>query len=352
MSSAAVTQNAQWKPARHLAPAFTLIFLAPFIAEVLSGATRVSYLFAFVPEMMMWGCGALLIRELVKRWDGGWTSVLLLALALSVFEECVVQQTSLAPLPWPATSADYGRRHGVNWIYFLYMLGYESVWVVVVPVQVTELIFPEWREVRWLRTGGMITSAVVFLLGARVAWYAWIKRARPIVFHAPYYDVPWGTIAFFVAVIAMLILLAYWMRSIELGDSTTRTAPPPWSMAAAAMIFGFPWYWLMALIFGERSSQPYWFPMALGAMWGGFAYFFIRDWSVGRGWNDKHRLGLTFGAVLVCMIAGFSGSSTWPRIDLVGKSVFDVAAVVGFALLARWIWQRPGKADPGAATDA
>src|SRR6185437_2665290 len=211
MSYVPVTQDAQSKPARQLAPAFTLIFLAPLIAEVLSGATRVSFLFAFVPEMMMWGCGTLIIRELVKRWDGGWTSVLLLALALAVFEECVVQQTSLAPLPWPAISANYGRRYGVNWIYLLYMLGYESVWVVVVPIQVTELIFPEWREERWLRTGCMMTSVVVFLA-----------------------------------------------RNIERGDSTTRTAPPPWSMVAAAVVFGFPWYRLMVLIFGERPTQPFW----------------------------------------------------------------------------------------------
>jgi|HubBroStandDraft_6_1064221.scaffolds.fasta_scaffold128236_3 hypothetical protein len=345
MTYVPVTERAQLKPARHLAPAFTLIFLAPFIAEVLSGATRVSFLFAFVPELMMWGCGALLIREVVRRWGGGWTSILLLGLALAVFEECIVQQTSLAPLPWLAISADYGRRLGVNWIYFLFMLGYESVWVVVVPIQVTELIFPEWREERWLRTGGMITSVIVFLLGARVAWYAWIKRARPMVFHALHYDVQWSTIVLFLIVIALLILLAFFSRHVERKDSTTRTAPPFWSMVAAAMLFGFPWYRLMVLIFGERSTQPYWVSIGLGVVWGGFAYFFIRYWSVGRGWNDKHRWGLTFGAVLVCMIAGSSGSSTWPRMDVVGKWVFDVAAVIGFALLARWIWQRPGKAE-------
>ena len=111
-------------------------------------------------------------------------------------------------------------------------------------------------------------------------------------------------------------------------------------MVAAAMLFGFPWYQLMELIFGERSTQPFWVSMALGLAWGGFAYFLIRYWSVGRGWSDMHRWGLTFGAVLVCIIAGFSGSSAWPLMDLVGKCVFDVAAVIGFALLGRRIWQR------------
>jgi hypothetical protein len=258
----------------------------------------------------------------------------------------VVQQTSLAPLPWPAIGANYGRAYGVNWIYFLYMLGYESVWVVVVPIQVTELIFPERREVAWLRNGGLATSVVVFLLGARVAWYAWIKRARPMVFHAPYYDVPWSTIVVFLVVISLLLLLGFLTRHVERKDSTTRTAPPPWSMVAAAMLFGFPWERLMVLIFGERSTQPFWVSMALGLAWGGFAYFFIRYWSVGRGWDDMHRWGLTFGAVLVCMIAGFSGSSTWPSMDVVGKWVFDVAAVIGFVVLARRIMQRREEAEP------
>jgi hypothetical protein len=254
-------------------------------------------------------------------------------------------------LPWPAISADYGRVYGVNWIYFLYMLGYESVWVVLVPIQVAELIFPEWREERWLRTGGMMTSVVVFLLGAAIAWYAWIKRARPMVFHAPYYDVPGSMIVVFLVVISVLALLAFLTRFVERNDATTRTAPPPWSMVAAAMLFGFPWYRLMVLIFGERSTQPFWVSMALGLMWGGFAYLFIRYWSVGRGWNDKHRWGLAFGAVLVCMIAGFSGSSTWPRVDLIGKCVLDVLAVIGLALLAWWIWHRRGIAPADKASD-
>jgi hypothetical protein len=46
------------------------------------------------------------------------------------------------------------------------------------------------------------------------------------------------------------------------------------------------------------------------------------------------------------MIAGFSGSSTWSREDLIGKWVLDVLAVIGFAVLAQWIWTRRGVAEP------
>jgi hypothetical protein len=34
------------------------------------------------------------------------------------------------------------------------------------------------------------------------------------------------------------------------------------------------------------------------------------------------------------MIVGFSGSSLWTRLDVVGKVVLNVIAVVGFAFLA------------------
>ena len=83
------------------APIWTLILLAPFIAEVLSGSTRTSILFVYLPEVMVWGVGALFCRELVRRWRAGGVSLLLLGFALSIAEEFIIQQTSLAPLPFP-----------------------------------------------------------------------------------------------------------------------------------------------------------------------------------------------------------------------------------------------------------
>src|SRR5579862_7045872 len=108
-------------PTRHrrIGPAFALLLLSPIIAEVLYGATRLSVIFVLIPEIMTWGCAALLIRECVRRWRKGWPSMLLMGLALAVAEECIIQQTSIAPLVGLAEHA-YGRVWGVNWIYFLW----------------------------------------------------------------------------------------------------------------------------------------------------------------------------------------------------------------------------------------
>lgn len=321
---------------RRLAPALTLIVLSPVIAEVLSGSTRMSFIFALIPEMMVWGCGALLIRETVRRWLGGWTSLLFLGLALSVAEEFIIQQTSVAPLPWLGSAGVYGRQWGVNWLYLLFMLGYESVWVVLVPVQVTELIFPDRQSARWLGKTGIIVSSVAFLLGSYVAWYSWVKQARPKIFHAPAYHPPAATIIAGLLAIVVLVLAGFAAR--RTGRETpkaSRKTPSPWTAGAAGLVFGFPWYLLLGLVFAPtlRPTFSFWIPMGAGVLWAALAYGLIRRWSHSSGWCDLHRWALTFAATLVCMGGGFLGSSAWPRVDLVGKSILDVLAAIGFALL-------------------
>ncbi|MFZ0968767.1 MAG: hypothetical protein WAN13_10875 [Candidatus Acidiferrales bacterium] len=325
-----------------VAPPVALILLAPLIGEVLSGATRMSFIFALVPEIMVWGCGALIIRETVRRWGGGWTSILLLGLALSVAEEFVIQQTSLAPLPWAAESPGYGRLWGINWVYFLFMLGYESVWIALVPIQLTELLFPERRNAPWLKRLGLIISGVVFVFGSYIAWFAWTQRARPIVFHAPNYQPAVGTVLLGLIAIVLLALVAYTVSEAKPKQSAASgNAPTVWIVGAAALAFGFPWYVLMAPIFSPTFNHafPFWIFVLAGYGWASLVFLIIRHWTATSGWEDMHRWALVSGATVVCMVAGFSGSSTWPRGDVIGKAVLNVIAVLGLVLLA-WRIQR------------
>lgn len=326
-------------------PAFALALLAPIIAEVLSGATRMSFIFALIPEIMVWGCGALIIREVVRRRRLPWTSMLLLGLGLSIAEEFVIQQTSLAPLPWLNSSTIYGRALGVNWIYFLFMLGYESVWVVLVPVHLTEMLFWQRRERPWLRTRGLTVSGALFVVGSFAAWYGWVKRARPMVFHVPPYNPPLLTVMLGVVAIVVLVIVA-----LRLRDSAIRSAkdsPSPWVAGAATLGFGFPWYVLLGLIFTPNlgiRSLPFWIPMLVGVTWAFAALALFRLWSSSAGWNDRHRYAMIFVAILVCMIAGFLGSSLWPRVDVIGKWILDITAVL---LLVALGWRLKRRSDRG-----
>jgi hypothetical protein len=342
MNPASQVEIVEQKKTSGVAPALTLIFLSPFIAEVLSGATRMSAIFALVPEMMLWGCGALIARELVRRWGGGWPSLLMLGLGLSIAEEFLIQQTSLAPIPFPGVMANYGRLWGVNWIYFLFMLAYESVWVVLVPVQVTELLFAKRRDQLWLRRRGMIIASLVFLLGSRLAWYAWIKRVRPMIFHVPAYHPGAITIIAGLLAIVLLAIEAYLIRD-KSHVIAGRSTPSAWMVGVVALALGFPWYWLMELQFSPQSKHPpFWIPMTVCVAWAGLAYLLYRRWTSSPQWSDLHRWTLSFAATLVCMLAGFLGSSSWSRVDLVGKILLNVVAMVGFLWLLRRMRQFAG----------
>jgi hypothetical protein len=329
---------------RYRGPIWTLLILAPFIAEVLSGATRLSFLFVLIPEVMVWGCGALLCRELVRRWRAGGTSLLMLGLALSIAEEFLIQQTSIAPLPFAGISPDFGRYYGVNWLYFLFMLGFESVWVVLVPVQIAELFFPDRRELPWLSKGGLIATCIAFLVGCRIAWFGWTQKARPKLHAAPYHP-PMLAILVGVASIALLIASAWLLRGYgHSGKVASRQPASPWLLGLGAFLLSTPWFWLIGLLFVPHHGFAVWIPISAGVIWSLLSFALVRYWSAACGWRDIHRWAISFGAVLGSMALGDGSAAGWTRLDLIGKFGFQLLAVVGFVLLGRKVWQREAAA--------
>jgi hypothetical protein len=324
---------------------WSLLILAPVISEVLSGSTRLSILFVLIPEVMVWGCGALLCRELVRRWRGGATSLLMLGLALSIAEEFIIQQTSIAPLPFPGSNASYGRYAGVNWLYFLFMLGFESVAVVLVPVQVTELFFPNRRKHPWLRKRGIIATCIAFLIGSRIAWYGWTQQARPRLNASPYHP-PMVLILIGLTAIVALVLMAWLLRKHGHSSRAESRRPlHPGFIGLIAFLLSGPWFWLITLLFVPHPGLAVWIPVSAGIVWALLSYSLLRYLTAAHAWRDIHRWALSFGAVLGFMVPGDMSAAGWTRVDLIGKFAFQLLAVVGFLLLARKV-RRHEYADP------
>jgi hypothetical protein len=63
-------------------------------------------------------------------------------------------------------------------------------------------------------------------------------------------------------------------------------------------------------------------------------------WSSRPAWNEVHRLTAAFAATLASMAVPYLTISTWPRVDIVGKVIFDVLALIGFLILARKVLAR------------
>jgi hypothetical protein len=326
---------------RRAMPALTLVALSPLVAEVLPGATRFSVLFVLPVEMCVWGGGALLIRYVVRRWRLGWLNMLLLALALAVAEECLIQQTSLAPMFLQLKGQEYARAFGVNYVYLLWALVYEAVFVVIVPVHLVELIFPDRRDDLWINRAGVIATTSLFLIGCYFAWFSWTQYARPYGFHVPIYNPPLGAMAIAAAVIGVLTFLAVgpYRYSLARGSSPLEP-PPPWLLGLAGGLWAVVWYGLVLLGFGIAP----WFPPAL-AVGGGLILatlivLLLPRWAADSGWNVSHEFSVIFGTMLGSMLVGFIGFiGAWPP-DLYFKACVDLIALILMIVLGRRLQRR------------
>jgi hypothetical protein len=74
-----------------------LVLLAPLVAEFLLGNLPITALPALVALAPMYGGGALLIREVVRRRGLAWPSIIVLALAYGVVEEGLVTMSLFNP---------------------------------------------------------------------------------------------------------------------------------------------------------------------------------------------------------------------------------------------------------------
>lgn len=338
-----VKQSSVVRP-RFAGPIWTLLVLAPFVGELLSGSTRTSILFVLIPEIMVWGVGALFCRELVRRWRAGVPSLLLLGLALSIAEEFIIQQTSIAPLPFPGIHPDYGRVWGINLVYLLFMLGFESIWVVVVPVQITELLFPHKAGQAWLRLRGSIVGCVAFLLGSRLAWYGWTQQARPRLHAAPYHP-PLALIGLGLAAIVALAAVAYLIRNFGGPSNDGQKAIPAWIAGITAFVMGGAWFEIIGQCFMPKPVQPFWIVIAAGVAWAVLAFALFFRWSSRQGWSEVHRFAAAIGATLACMATPYLTIATWPKVDVIGELIFDALTLAGILLLGKKVFGRAKAAE-------
>jgi len=311
-----------------LAPALMLMLAAPLLTEVLPGATRFSSIFVLPIEMCVWGGGALLIRYAVRRWQLGWLQMLCLAIALSIAEECLIQQTSLAPMVIRLKGITYARSFGVNYVYFLWALIYESVFVVFLPVYLVELIYPGRKHDLWISKGGMFVVIPLFLVGSLLAWFTWTQIARVKVFHLPAYHPPVAAVV--VAVVAISVLI--FMALKHVGKTTINPAVAlkplsPWLPGVAGAIWATVLFGIVLLGFGIKPDFPPMAAIGIGLVLILAAVYVVPRWSAHTDWNRNYRFGLIFGTMLGSMGAGQLGFMDTHGPDLYFKIITNLIAV-------------------------
>ncbi|MBG0788177.1 MAG: hypothetical protein H0S79_24075 [Anaerolineaceae bacterium] len=152
--------------AKPIWPALTLLLLAPMTGEILSTSLPPLEFFQFptmLLQIMLYGCGALLIRELKVRNNLGWLAVFVLGIAYGIYEEGAVVRSFFDPA-WMDLGflGTYGRWIGVNWIWTINLCIFHAVVSIITPLMILDLFYPAYRGTPVLRKGGLIASLISF----------------------------------------------------------------------------------------------------------------------------------------------------------------------------------------------
>ena len=154
---------------RRLAPALALYFLAPLVAEFLLGDFSIVSVPLIVVLAPMYGGGALLVREITRRAGRGWPTIAVLALAFGVFEEALLTQSLFNPNYVDAHLLDKGfvPALGISLSWTVFVLGLHTVWSISTPIALVEESARGPRTAPWLRTFGLLVTALLFVAGDR-----------------------------------------------------------------------------------------------------------------------------------------------------------------------------------------
>jgi hypothetical protein len=161
-------------------PVVTLLVLAPAIGELLSGSSPPLQFFnpiAFLLLVGLYGCGALLVRETVARYQLNASALLLLGAAYGILEEGITCKSFFNP-HWTDTGflSVYGRLWGVNWVWTFGLTIYHMVVSVIVPVFLTEALFSKYASVPWLKRRGWIFAGSSLSLVALLGFWGFDNR--------------------------------------------------------------------------------------------------------------------------------------------------------------------------------
>jgi hypothetical protein len=326
------------------------MLMAPLLTEVLPGATRFSSIFVLPVEICVWGGGALLIRYALRKYLLGWPSMVLMGLALAIAEECLIQQTSLAPLVIRLKGQTYARAYGINYVYFLWALIYEPVFVVFLSIYLVELIYPSRRQLTWISRRGMFIVMPLFIIGSLLAWFTWTRIARIKVFHQPPYHPSAGAVIAALTAIFLLLLAAFKIKSAPPGPAKSLSQAPaispspnpanpvspmpasplsPWLLGLLGGAWAVLLYGMVLLGFGIDPDFPPLVAVAVALIvLVLIPLLLLPRYSSHPAWSRRHQYGLISGTIFGSMAAGQLGfiGATGP--DLYFKIITNILALI------------------------
>jgi hypothetical protein len=311
-------------------PALVLFLLSPVLGEVVSGhLSPLGFLnpIRFAITVVPYGCGALLVREVLARRGKGWLSLLLLGLAFGLYFEGIVTRVIFNPnwegLDSPGT---YGHAWGVNWTQATALVLFHAVISIAGPVLIVEMLHPERRHAPWVGRRTLMACGALLL-----AW--------PLVLGAlaPYMPPVLGALA--LLGLATALVIGALLAPADRGPGpASRPAPPVLLgiIGGAGMSFLMAGAWIIPT-FKSRPPMPVMFlAMLLVLIVECAALTLLLRRPENR--TPRHQLAMIIGFLSFFLVVG--GLQ-----DLEGFRGHSLVSAATAWLLWR-LWRRAGRARP------
>ena len=165
-------------------PTFAILIVAPFFGESLSGSTPpfdlvLPWNLAFMAAL--YGSGALICREVARRYRLGLLGLILLGAAYGVYEEALVDRFWFYPKFWQDVGVGtYSEFWHTNVLLAAHLTVFHATVSICCSVLIVERLFPGRREQAWVGSRGL-TIAVLALLIVVPTLYSELFRPSYLV---------------------------------------------------------------------------------------------------------------------------------------------------------------------------
>jgi hypothetical protein len=325
-------------------PWVALFLLAPAFGEVTCGNTppaKFGDVVGLVFMTILYGGGALLIREAVVRWNKGWGTLLLLGAAYGVLEEGLLCKSFFDPR-WPGIEqlGVYGRAGGVNWIWSYSLTIYHAVYSIGFSILVAEMFYPAAAKQRWIKNWAVPVLAALIAVETALGW-AFMPAGK-----TPYRP---GVVLGLGGLGAMVLFMV-----VGWAMRKPKPRPPrrlkPIAVFAATGFLG-PVVFFICMFSGPSTVLSPWVYLPLIAViQAGYTAWLVWLTGAGRDWDVRRKVALMTGVVSSMMVLGL-------LIDLgkgfvLGMPIVAAAELVLMVFLARAAREWRGVPPPLPQADA
>ncbi len=310
---------------RRVAPSIALFFVAPLVAEFLLGDLPIKLLGALIILAPLYGGGALLIREFVRRTGRGWPSIFVLAFAYSVFEEAFTTQTLFNPnylhLNLHLLQPAYIPALGIGAWWTVYVLTLHTVWSISTSIALVEALVPDRTTTPWLGRIGLSVTGALFAIAAGASTAFEIKQDRFVA------SIPQFATAAVVCIVAIIAAFRLPRRS---RTHTLGWVPSPWLVGAGALAAGS--------VFLLVPNSWGWLAVGIYLLLFLIVIATVSALSRRRDWNSQHRLALAGGAALTYAWHSFIQHPAVGSAGIsfrIGNAIFASGLIVLLVIAAR-----------------